>query len=497
MTASGVWFGNDNWPTGRSLGEFAKDVFRIENCKTDKEKALAFYEWNIRCMRRGPNLYLASASGTYARCFDPTTMMTSWGSYECTGWGYVAAEALCAAGLKARRVVCHNSGHTIYEVWYAGDDGVEGWHAFDAFIAWYFVDERGEVASCEQLAADHNLAQNPLPGHSLPLGWSTDVGVLGHRHMMSDALDIVQPVQNKILSYDLQPGQTYSNLWQPEDPRHAIVMNTEAPVGERGKHYPDGSHCSIEAYDHEGKLNFPLHEPYWEAYRWPATGNPRKNVRWHGRGNLIWQPLNYGEQVMEHSANAKIENGRLSPTGTNKHMEVWYRIKLPYLASHIIVDGTAEGSGYYGICISADEGRTIWPVVTGKPYWFHQINCKADYIAGKPTVAGLQEFLIRVDMNTNTPQSNLCLSALRIKVGYQHNMHMQPRLLPGDNPLYLEADKIDDGHQLTATWHATTPDGEISEELQLDKAGKTEKTVNLDYTRPEDIVARGVTVSLK
>ncbi len=32
--AANVWMGNDRWPSGRNLGEFAQDVFRLENCKT-------------------------------------------------------------------------------------------------------------------------------------------------------------------------------------------------------------------------------------------------------------------------------------------------------------------------------------------------------------------------------------------------------------------------------------------------------------------------------
>ena len=137
MTAKNVWFGNENWPSGRSPGDFAREVFRIEGCKTDKEKAFAFYTWFQRCMLRGPNLYQASGAGTYARVFDALSIF-AWGSHECTGWGWVAAEALNAAGVKARRMVANANGHTFYEVWYKGDNGKEAWHAFDPFLGWYF-----------------------------------------------------------------------------------------------------------------------------------------------------------------------------------------------------------------------------------------------------------------------------------------------------------------------------------------------------------------------
>ncbi|MGQ9661338.1 MAG: hypothetical protein ACUVWX_03255 [Kiritimatiellia bacterium] len=497
MSAKNVWLGNEVWPSGRSPGDFAKDVFRLEGCKTDKEKALAFYKWIIRCMNRGPNLYLASGSGTYERCFDPVTLFTSWGSHECTGWGWIATEALCAAGLKARRVACHKMGHTIYEVWYRGDDGVEGWHAFDPFAGWYFLNARGEVASCAELAADHLLVQQPLPGHALPCGHTWDRSHIGHRHMMADALDVIQRIRNERLCYELLVGQTFSNLWRPEQPERALVTYDDAPPGERGKTYPRGTHCTIDPYDHEGKLRYPEHEPFWKNYRWPSSTDPHALVRWHGCGSLRWIPLNYGLELAEWTANAKLERGRLMPTGVNRHMEVWYRFRLPYLVSYINIDATVEGAGYFGFCVSADNGQTLWPIITGSPRWFNVCNGKSEYLAGKPSVAGLKEFLLRIDMHTSVPQSFVCVSGLRIMVGYQHNMQIQPRLLPGDNQLYLEAGAMDEGERLVARWNYTLPAGEQESVVHLDSPGIARRTVHCPVRKPEEIVMRGVSLSLE
>ena len=54
--ASGVWFGNTQWPSGSSPGAFARDVYRIENCTTDRDKALALNSWLVRCMNRGATI---------------------------------------------------------------------------------------------------------------------------------------------------------------------------------------------------------------------------------------------------------------------------------------------------------------------------------------------------------------------------------------------------------------------------------------------------------
>ena len=52
MAAGNVWFGNRAWPSGRSPGDFAGDIFRLEGCRSDKEKALAFYGWCHKWPRR-------------------------------------------------------------------------------------------------------------------------------------------------------------------------------------------------------------------------------------------------------------------------------------------------------------------------------------------------------------------------------------------------------------------------------------------------------------
>ena len=53
----------------KSCGQFAQDVFRLADAKTDKQKALAFYDWFTRCMMRGPNLMAPDGAGGYRFVF--------------------------------------------------------------------------------------------------------------------------------------------------------------------------------------------------------------------------------------------------------------------------------------------------------------------------------------------------------------------------------------------------------------------------------------------
>lgn len=487
--ADQVWFGNNRWPSGRNLGEFARDIFRIEGCKTDREKAMAFFKWTIRCFLRGPNYDVPDGFGTYSRTFDPLRMYFSFGSFECTGWGWSAAEALQAAGLKARRVVGQNDGHTIYEVWYKGKDGKEGWHAFDNFQGWYFLNRNGEVASCEELTADHNLVHDPL-GTADPACYNIDLSYLMKRHDWADALDIVQHVQNETLSWSLRPGMEIASLFEPADPSRTLYC---------GDTYPRGPHCQIPEFDHTGALLFPDHEPFWRPYRrnfmdnsWVGTHRP---VRCPGAGALRWTPLLYGRETAAWADHAVFENNEARPSGVSKHCEIWYEIDLPYYASYLQIEGfvKASGSDYAGIGISADKGRTITPLLTGIKGNFRMLNGLEERKKRTTSVQFSRRFHIRFDLHGHTPVLPV-IQGLRITAGYQHNMFVQPLLLPGKNRLWLEAKKVS-GEEIRARWNYCLKGKAASTELVLGREGRVEKGVEMKALGQEEIVMHGVVLS--
>ncbi len=482
--ARNVWAGNDRWPSGRNLGEFARDVFRIEQCSTDKEKALAFYEWLIRVMMRGPNFTISDGFGTFSRSFDTMAMFASFGCFECTGWGWVGAEALQAAGLRARRVVGQNDGHTIYEVFYDG-----AWHAFDAFQAWYFLNEQNEVASCEELTRKPELVHNPI-GTSSPLGYHTDLAFLGKRHAWGDALDIVQKIQDETYGWTLKRGMEIANLYEPADPPLALYC---------GEEYPRGSHCQIAAYNHKGAPTFPQHEPFWRNYRKnmhdASWFNCDKPVRTHGAGALRWQPLLSGADAPAWADHACFENGTLRPTGKNRHCEVWYEINVPYFVSYLFLEGYIQGGGsdYAGLAISADGGKTVTPIGEKLTSKFRIRNGLAERKAGKTSVQYARNIMLRVDMHSHDNDTTPRLQSLRITAGYQQNMFTQPMLLPGKNKLWLQADETN-GETLTAEWNFTMKGQEHCLALPLQEDGKAEQTFDIECDRPDDLTMRGVSI---
>jgi hypothetical protein len=498
MSATGVWFGNEQWPSGASPGAFAKDVFRIENCKSDKQRALAFYTWFQRCMCRGRLPQRPGFDGMLETA-DPLSTFT-WGFHQCTGWGWVAAEALQAAGVKARRAVIHNRGHTIYEVWYAGENAKEGWHAFDPFLGWYLLNQDGEVASCAELAANPDLAVHPRGGPPR-FGNHPERSALDYPFHTGDNLDIVQPVTNDSISYELEPGQSYENLWRPELPNLAWGDST----------YPRGAHCDVSLFDETGKIRYPEHHPYWRHYVWPtlrtdgiAGGQP---VRWQGCGALRWKPLTHGRQAACSAHNAVFENGMLRPAGANKHCEVWWRIRLPYQATYLRLMPVVEACGSDLICfvVSPDAGRSVLPlhnkngvppkIITHGPRELPANEPPDGSAPEGPSIRGSREFWLRLDMSSKSDASPLRVLSLGITVGYQFNMQILPRLMPGKNTLFLEAAKLD-GAKLQAEWVCTDAQGRSQqvETVELAKSGRAQRTVETNAAAPDDLIMRGVSV---
>jgi len=500
MTATNVWLGNEVWPNNRSCAQFARDVFRLADAKTDKQKALAFYDWFTRCMLRGPNPLLPDGAGGYSPCFDPLPVLTSWGSGECTFWGWIAAECLNGAGIKARRVVVHNNGHTYYEVWYRGDDGVEQWHAFDPFGGWYFLNERGEVASCAELAANPRLVQDPLPGHPVPLGHHPERNNQAHRHRTEDQVFIDQPYRHEALNWQLQRGMEVTFNFLPAASSQALF--TRHPVvGEMPPDtYPNGSHCDIAETSRLGFRQCAQHLPYWKNYMWPTPSTQQLNegrpVRWHGSGALRWKPLLQGASVVCDARRAVFENGCLRPAGRHDFCEVWYHIRLPFLAAHLAIDYDVVGAGsdYWGLSLSADDRRTLWPLPlkSHAPHYGSTSNGRAQWQAQQSSIQGLREFWLRIDLFTHSPQPALAVQALNVTAAFQHNMFVQPMLLPGRNPLWLEAGTLETGASLEAEWIYQLRGQERREKLTLAQAGHAECAVDIAASSPDEIIMTGV-----
>ncbi|MFH1377278.1 MAG: hypothetical protein ABIH86_00825 [Planctomycetota bacterium] len=498
MNSTQVWLGNKAWPSNQSCKAFAEDVFRLAGAKTDKEKAFAFFDWFTRCMMRGTVLCVPNRAGGYSQCFNSLLVLTGWGHGFCTYWGWISVECLNAAGLKARRIVTFDNGHTFYEVWYKGDDGIGQWHAFDPHLGWYLMNENGEVASCEQLGRNPQLVQNPLPGHSVPLGHHPDRAHLGLLQRVGKFLIIEQPLRTDENHWELQKGMEAIVHFIPEAPDKALFVKRD--IEDSLAKSPNGAHCVIPEFSRAGGELHTKHNPYWRNYTWPTEEGDEVNegrpVRWHGSGALRWTPLNYGADAACETHQAVFENGTVRPKGKDCFTEVWYRVKLPFLISWVQVEYDVAGYGddYWGLSLSADDRQSLWPmeVKSHSPCYGVAISGQKQWKKGQSTVQGLREFWLRLDMFSHHDNPTLLVRGLRLSVGFQHNMHLQPRILPGENTLWLEAQTLDAGCRVEAEWIYQFDRKERREQLTLDSKGRCESRVCVDAPSPEDVKMTGI-----
>ncbi len=129
-------------------------------------------------------------------------------------------------------------------------------------------------------------------------------------------------------------------------------------------------------------------------------------------------------------------------------------------------------------------------VMVGEGYFTWQQLVQDFAAAG---IKGMQEFWLRLDMSTQAAASPLRIRGLHICVGYQQNMHLQPRLVPGENELYVQADKLD-GMKLVTQWTYTHPEGDRVECVELCKPGREVRKVNPGIAKPDGLIMRGVTL---
>jgi hypothetical protein len=155
-----------------------------------------------------------------------------------------------------------------------------------------------------------------------------------------------------------------------------------------------------------------------------------------------------------------------------------------------------SGGDYWCLAISADDRRSWFSIDLpsgNKPGWGRFIHGPAEWQAGRSSLQGLREFWLRIDMVSHDADPRLAVQGFDLTIGFQHNMYVQPRLLPGENPLWVEAAEVDDGCRVEAEWVYQIDRRERREVLGLDQASRAARTVELgEVASPEEVLMTGV-----
>jgi hypothetical protein len=133
----------DNAPDYTNLESFVRSA--TGHLDTPQEKCIAVWRWGRRSRRQ------TSCSTEDGRLiWDPILHYNSYGTMNC---GIISALNMASwleLGYKARYIQLGD--HTVSEV--SWDDGAT-WHLFDSSMSFFCYNDRGVVASCEEIKASH------------------------------------------------------------------------------------------------------------------------------------------------------------------------------------------------------------------------------------------------------------------------------------------------------------------------------------------------------
>ncbi|MCG3178455.1 MAG: hypothetical protein BIFFINMI_00782 [Phycisphaerae bacterium] len=160
---TGVRVTCDRWPDARDLRQFGLDACRLENAKTDTDKALAVWRW-IRHLSTSTNGHIPEEPGPDGRTVkihdDAIKILNVYAAHWCDGLSRVYELVWRAMGHRATK--CFFNGHTVVLAEWRDDDGQTRWHTLDTSEGWFaYTRDGSRIVSPDDLMWDFSLYQWP------------------------------------------------------------------------------------------------------------------------------------------------------------------------------------------------------------------------------------------------------------------------------------------------------------------------------------------------
>ena len=304
----------DRWPDATDLRRFGLDACRLENAKTDEEKALAVWRWMRRCAMKTNG----RSPREGRRWVDASKILNVYGAHHCGGLSLTITDIWRAMGYPARRLYRH--GHTLGDLWYTDADGVGRFHMFDNNYGWFcYTRDGSRIATAEEIGADFSLNDHPSRTH---IPWiDKKMWMWGWCHMPQFSLPGPRWM-------NLHPGETVERLWDN--------------VGK-----PHDDNVGVREWDE------PVQPPYERKF-----GNGV--FRFESRFQAHWRDALAAEPV-----NVAWKDGEIRQADPAQPAELRYRVLLPYIVSegHVLLKATGGR-----IDIETDRGKGWRPVKPMIPY---------------------------------------------------------------------------------------------------------------------------------
>jgi HEAT repeat protein len=257
----------DRWPDGSTLRRFALDAIRLNNAKTEQDRALAVLQW----MRRWTMFTDGHAPKERGRnVLDDLKILHVYGAHWCDGRALLMENLWRSIGGRAYKLYVP-VGYTMALVRWRDPDGVRRWHQIHASRGWYLYDRSGKrIVGPDDVATDSSLLFRPsrtgIPYSGYPPRPWNWIAV-GHRRFSTHDLTL-----------DLHRGGRYSRQWGNEGvPACDNVAEEQNPDGQHGPYkvtYGNGRlvrslHLgAAEGTDGTCTLDVPLRLPHVMADAW-------------------------------------------------------------------------------------------------------------------------------------------------------------------------------------------------------------------------------------
>jgi hypothetical protein len=429
----------DNAPDYTDLDSFVRSA--TGHLDTPQEKCIAVWRWGRRSRRQ------TSCSKEDGRLiWDPILHYNSYGTMNC---GIISALNMVSwleLGYKARYIQLGD--HTVSEVSW---DGGANWHLFDSSMSFFCYNDRGVVASCEEIKASHGGEFSEgvdEPGHYYYYHGApqciTHRGKDGWRCCSDNPVAYQRTLLNGASSYtggfsvdkytlhvrrghryilNLLPGQSYTRYWKP--------LDASAPGEDKRDYYR-----SLDGKD-------------------PDEQHDLHNIR--GNGLWLFEPdlrnadcryVFYDSENIEVSA--EHDSGpalHLAKSGQPAH--VVFKVS----AANVITSMQITGEGVrtatddiLRVLVSRCAGIRWTPVWQSSATGSQSIELRL-----RDEVAGVTECLVKVEFSTSGKTTDVGLNRFKLKTITQLNRRTLPKLTLGSNQVRLSADRQVD---TTVLWPA-------------------------------------------
>ena len=410
----GLHFSNDRWPDAFTLRTFAQDAIRLERAQTQEEEAIALYNWIARVMTIGGSPY-EGPPGKEAAVLDTLKIMAVYGNHWCDGQARLLETMWRSLGRQGCRLYIPMRHHSFVELQWRDKDGRERWHALDVNNGWFVRNDRGWIASSE------DIERNPL----LVLMANQDLRMRTKGWLRTH----LSAMPEHSLALHLRRGENCTLHWDSGG-SYYVNPKTRASVSSDSPLYKPGGPYSQFIGGGEFVFAPDLSKPAWID-------------------DLKYEPENIA-----------VTAGRLHAQAAGRASSFTYQFDYPFLIADAWTECTvvsANPRASAAISFSTDSGKSWQEAWSGAAAGATplRLNLGVDRNrTGVPSVLGLYSYLIRFELRAQSEPTEVAFANLKITNRTMMNRMTLPNLQPGWNHFKIAAQSsaADSGLRMILEW---------------------------------------------